>query len=59
MEAPEVLSAAKEYLDQLSEDDAFEVPTSLREAIEEAAAHSKIELACGFPSQTCIGSRPC
>ncbi|KAL9598773.1 MAG: hypothetical protein Q9219_004270 [cf. Caloplaca sp. 3 TL-2023] len=44
MAVPEVLTATKEYLDQLSEDDAFEVPTTLREDIEMAAAKAKEEL---------------
>lgn len=46
MEMPDVLTTAKEFLDQLSEDDAFEVPDGLRQNIEEAAAESRDELAC-------------
>ncbi|KAI4282274.1 MAG: hypothetical protein L6R35_005449, partial [Caloplaca aegaea] len=45
MEMPDVLTTAKEFLDQLSEDDAFEVPDGLRQNIEEAAAESRDELA--------------
>lgn len=56
MEMPEVLTAAKEYLDQLSEDDAFDVPTSLREGIEKAAADAKRELACNYPQGAHITS---
>ncbi|KAL8841345.1 MAG: hypothetical protein Q9170_000976 [Blastenia crenularia] len=45
MEMPDVLTATKEYLDQLSEDEAFEVPPRLREDIDQAATEAKDELA--------------
>lgn len=54
MDMPDVLTATKGYLDQLSEDDAFEVPTSLRDGIEKAAAESREELACMLSSHACI-----
>lgn len=46
MNMPDVLTATKEYLNQLSEDDTFEVPTTLREGVEKAAAEARDELAC-------------
>ncbi|KAI4097115.1 MAG: hypothetical protein LQ344_000524 [Seirophora lacunosa] len=44
MEMPDVLTAAKEFLDQLSEDDAFEIPEGLQQDIEKAAVQSRDEL---------------
>ncbi|KAL9027046.1 MAG: hypothetical protein Q9196_004378 [Gyalolechia fulgens] len=46
MNMPDALIATKEYLDQLSEDDAFEVPATLRERVENAAAEARDELSC-------------
>ena len=48
MDVPDVLTATKEYLDQLSEDDAFQVPAPLQEGIEKAAAEAKDELTCKY-----------
>ncbi|KAL8907842.1 MAG: hypothetical protein Q9207_001165 [Kuettlingeria erythrocarpa] len=45
MEMPDVLAATKEYIDQLAEDDAFEVPDGLRESLGQAAVDAREELA--------------
>lgn len=46
MEMPDVLTVTKEYLDQLAEDDAFEVPDGLRESLGQVAVEAREELAC-------------
>ncbi|KAL9595097.1 MAG: hypothetical protein Q9179_005121 [Wetmoreana sp. 5 TL-2023] len=45
MEMPDMLETTKEYLAQLAEDDAFEVPTHLLEDVAKAAVESREELA--------------
>ncbi|KAL8928474.1 MAG: hypothetical protein Q9208_001708 [Pyrenodesmia sp. 3 TL-2023] len=45
MEIPDVLTATKECLDQLAEDDAFEVPDGLRESVGQVAVEAREELA--------------
>lgn len=49
MEMPDVLTTTKECLDQLAEDDAFEITANLRQEIAKAAEESKQELACKCP----------
>ncbi|KAI4175830.1 MAG: hypothetical protein LQ343_001443 [Gyalolechia ehrenbergii] len=44
MNMPDALTATKEYLDQLSEDDTFGVPAILRHGVENAAAEARDEL---------------
>lgn len=57
MNMPDALTATKEYLDQLSEDDTFGVPAILRHGVENAAAEARDELSCNYtPWRPILGS---